>query len=226
MMKVKDMMRRDFLRFNSNDKLYQVLSEMAKARVSEAPVLDEGELEGIISAKSIAKKLSGSEFSALWKGDPSSKLEKLGKLTAGKLCRKPHATLRADAELSSSLGALSGDEECIPVFEGRRIAGVVRCEDLAGFMLTGFAKREHAEGEARQGKAKGEEAMMDTAIDEVLSIVRRDREAPASKIASELGISQKSVEKLGATLAKHHIIRMDYSFLKGATLRLMEHGKK
>ena len=214
-------MRRDFLRFSINDSLGSALSEMAKHRVSSAFVFEDGGLAGIVSAKSVAKGLSSRGFFPPLKKEKATLLSRMENSNIGKFTRHAGASLNADQDVSAVLGTLASNESCIPVFDGKRVVGMVRNEDITNFLLSEFAKGAH-----KAELKPDDDVMVDTAIDSVLAIVRRIKAVPVRDVAKELGISQKSVEKLGATLSRHHIIRMDYSFLKGATLRLIEHDKK
>ncbi|MCL6089006.1 MAG: hypothetical protein M1530_02475, partial [Candidatus Marsarchaeota archaeon] len=63
-------------------------------------------------------------------------------------------------------------------------------------------------------------------IDRILAAVDDEGEAPAAKISKMTGIAIKSVERLGGVLERHHLIRMKYTFTKGAVLARMEHGSK
>jgi RNA-binding protein YhbY len=44
-------------------------------------------------------------------------------------------------------------------------------------------------------------------------------------ITKELGITEKTVEKLAESLDRHHLIKLEYTFFKGAQLVRLKHEK-
>jgi predicted transcriptional regulator len=67
---------------------------------------------------------------------------------------------------------------------------------------------------------------MDTEIDALIKIVQEKGEVSALVLAKQLGMSTKTVEKLGESLANHHLVELKYTFLKGVVFKRVGDGKK
>jgi predicted transcriptional regulator len=223
-MRVRDMMRTDFIWFHGTDSLEHVLKVLAENSISSAPVYDEEGYVGVISSHELAAYFSKKDFASLWKKNRPSPIEKMRKSVALDFTNRKSIVLRAEDTLEKSLVRLSQMPACVPVIDKGKIVGLVRGSDIIRFLLTELAKDSHA-------KAIDESESMDkdvvgTAIDLLLLMVNRERAVKLSKAAKELGIPAKSLEKLADTLQKHHLIKVEYNFFSGPTLRMIEHDKK
>ena len=216
-MKVKEIMRKDFVSFQSDAKLGMIVKAFAEKGITSAPVFDRGEFLGIVSEGELVRYFAPKKFAFLWiKGKPSP-MDEVRKVTAGDLARRPPATFSPDQPLSEALDTIAKSRVCIPVVEGGRVAGLVRGEDIVNFFLVELAK-----DESKKGLRK--EADTDTAMDAILKIVRRDGQVSCRKISLELGISFKTTEKLCEMLRKHSLIDMEYSFLNGPVVNSFTEG--
>ncbi len=214
-------MRTDFISFQSDDKLEHVVKTFAKERITSAPVFDSGEFIGVVSEIGIVKYFTPKRFLFLWKKDKPTPIEEIKKVTAGMLAKKSKIVLRSNQELLSVLPYIVARPYCLPVIDKGKVVGIVTGDDIVNFFLKEFAKGEYKKelGEVTEEVTEEVGLKMDTEVDKILEIVKRERAVPATKIAKELGLSVKTVEKLGEILTKHHVIRVEYSFFKGAILK-------
>lgn len=224
-MRVKDIMRKDYAALRTDDSLEQVLEVFSERRIASAPVFDHGEFIGIISNSDIVRYFTAKESAPIW--TPTGQVASASKLIAGQLVRKPQLTLTPDQPLRLVAAKIASSADCVPVMEGKAVAAIVSSEDLVDFYLAELAKSDVGEQKEKpEGRKKESEEEAGTDVDRILEIVRRDGETNPAKIAKELGISQKTVESLSRSLARHHLAEINFSFLNGMVIRRMEHGKK
>jgi len=217
--KIREMMRRDFVSFQSDDSLQHVATVFAKQHFRSAPVFEGKELSGIVSVSDLVRYFSPKKFAILWKGNKQAPMNELKKTTAGHLVRKPEAVLQAGWELSDALPRLVKNADCVPVMEGGRCVGIVTGVDVAQFFLKEFAREEYAKETVKEEAEEETGMRAGTEIDEIYRIVRRENEVQAAKIAQELGLTIGTVERLADILKRHHLVDVKYSFFKGVVLR-------
>lgn len=216
-MRVKDVMRKKFVYFQTDDRLKYILKVFAKNGVTSAPVFDDMDFIGIVDTNTIVKYFMPKKFLFIWRKSEDVQLDKLCNITAVDLVKRNHIVLSPDQKLTDILGKIASDIDCIPVVDkNRTIVGVVRNEDITGFLLQKFAESECS---IEKEKTK---AGVGTEIDQVLAIVKQNEWISAKDIAKELGVTVKSVERMGEVLQDHNLIKMRYSFLGGAQLGSIE----
>lgn len=220
-MRVKDVMRTEFVSFQRDDKLLYILQTFSKKKITSAPVFDEKEYIGIVDSKVIVKFFMPKTFLFIWKKDAPVSLEKLRKIIAADMVVKPKTTLNANDNLKSVLNKIVHEVDCIPVFERRKLVGIVRSEDVVNLLLRKFASG-YVEPE---GKAIPERRRVGTEIDKVYDIVRRYEWISAKEIAEKIGLSVKTVERMGEVLKDHQLVKMKYSFFGGAWLGRVGHER-
>lgn len=223
-MQVKDIMRTHFISLQADDTLHYIVKTFKEKHINSAPVFENGEFIGLVSDILIAKYFKPKEFKFLWMKSKPTPMEELRKTIASDIAKNPQFTLSPNQEIQSVLGKIITAVSCIPVVENKKVVGIIRSSDITKFFLKEFAKEEVEKSLTNHTKIDPE-SMVGTELDKVLSIVERDGKVSARKIANELGISTKTVEKLGECLHKHHLIEMKYSFFGGAEFRRIEHGR-
>jgi CBS domain-containing protein len=205
-------MRTDFVVLQRDDRLKYILRMFAKKRITSAPVLDEGDFIGIVDINMIVRFCTPKRYFFIWKKDARVSLRQLEKVMAAKLAKKPKFVLSPDQMLSDVLAKISSEADCIPVLDKKKkLVGIVRNEDLVKLFLRRFAK---GVSEPICGEEKG----VGTEIDRVLEVVMKHEWIPARKVARKLGLSEKTVERMGEVLKDHDLIKMRYTFLGGAEL--------
>ena len=238
-------MRKDYIWFNGGDSFAHVLSRLAQNDVSSAPVFHEGKFVGVLSADEMVRKFSHRDFSNLWRKNRPTPIERMKQMVALEFAKKPRRTLLPDQKLESVLPALAASSEGIPVVEGKKMVGMVRPNDVVKFLLSEVAKDAHkreigllpgAKGEAKSMAALSDSAAilgsassassMDTAIDKLLSLVKSEREVKVEDAASRLGLPRVTVERMGQTLSRHHLMKMEYPLFSGARMRMIDNDKK
>jgi predicted transcriptional regulator len=217
-------MSREFISFQADDRLEDILKSFAKNHQTAAPVFDGKEFIGIVSDISIVRYFTPGQSNLPWKKGKPVGMDKdsIKKVTAADLVKKPNVTLRADEELASVLNRMAAKADCIPVFEKDKVIGVVRGDYIVSFLLRKFAFGELKEIASTRGGLE----QMGTEIDKILEIVRSEKEIYCSDIAKRLGISVKSTETLCEVLQKNHLVEMRYTFLKGAVVKSVDRYEK
>ncbi len=222
-MKVKDIMRTEYVSFSADDNLAGIVKTFSEKKINSAPVFDSKEFVGIVSDFGMAQYFVPKEFRFLWAASKPTPIEQVKKVTAGQLAKKPILVLSPEQTLESALPRMIRAGECIPVMKRGKMLGLVRGEDLTEFFLKELAAGDYQENAAVKEDAAGEGIGSD--MDKILEIVRREKEVPCTKIAKELGLSLKTAEKLCDSLGRHDLIEMKHSFLMGSVARVNRHEK-
>lgn len=221
-MKIKDIMRNEFISFQADDNLEYIIDTFAKEHITSAPVFDNGEFIGILSDTEIVKYFMPAKFMFLWKKDKFKPIDEIKRVNAAELVKKPNMILKPETELANVLDKIAKKVEFIPVMEDNKLVGIVRGADIIGFF-----QKELAKGEYKKELIKGVEgAKTATDIDMILDIIRERGEVPCSEISRNTGISVPTVEKLCEVLHKNHLVEMKFSFLRGVVVRRLEHERK
>ncbi len=223
-MKTEDLMRKDFVSFQADDMLETILKKLAQNHVTSAPVFDGTEFIGILSDSDIVRYFSPKKFMFLWKKDKPTPIDELKKVTAKSLVSKPDLVLKSGQTLESNLVEMAKVAMCIPVMDSNnplRLIGVIRGEDIINFFLTELAKGAISESPVGPDASGG----MSTEIDTILKRVNTEGQIEAWRLANDLSVSVKTIERLGESLAGHHLVEIKYSFFKGAILKRVVHEK-
>lgn len=213
-------MRSEFVSFNSEDKLEHVLRTMAKEKISSAPVFEGEDYVGVVSEIGIVDFLRPKKFNLLWKKDKPSPMDEMNKIVVGQLAKKSSVILKPEQELSDVLSKIVRRPYCIPVLDSGKVVGIVREEDIISFLLKEFAKEDVQEAKILDG------SNMQTEVDVLYDLVRQKGKIKLREAAKQLGISDKSCEKLAKSLAEHQLISMEYTFLNGLILKGAGNEKK
>lgn len=217
-------MRKEFVSFQADDTLEHILKTFAKNHITSAPVLDNVEFIGVVCDLGIAKHFTPKKFLGIWKKKKQTPMDEIRKVIAAKIAKKSRVYLKPEQDLHSSLNKIIARPYCIPVLDKKKLVGIIRTEDLTRFFLKEIVKDEYKEA---LGEAEEVGESIHTTMDKMLNIVNStDKPITAKEIAKQMGISLKSVEKMGESLHEHHLIKMKYSFFKGAEFRRFKHEQK
>jgi CBS domain-containing protein len=226
-MKVRDIMRTDFVSFSSDSRLEEVVRAFAEKKINSAPVFDGREFAGIVSDFGMVKYFTPKDFDFLWLKSKPVAIEQVKNVTAGELAKKPRLVLSPEMPLVRALPKIALASECIPVMEKGKFEGLVRGEDVTDFFLKTLAADHYQQAAA--GKAGQEDAQdgrgIGSAMDDIIAVVRRKREVPCGEIAKELGLSLKTTEKLCESLNRHGLIELRNSFVSGTVARVTRNEK-
>lgn len=123
--KVKDIMSRDVVSVDKDDRVEQVLELMRKHRVSKIPVTEHGKLWGVVTDGEIAEELGGIRS----KGKPASALH------ASAVTVRDVKTITPEADWEDALELLQDDPHGIlPVVHDGTVLGVVTKADFLPFV--------------------------------------------------------------------------------------------
>ncbi len=222
-LKISDLMRKEFISFQADDTVETITRVFAKEHITSAPVFDKTEYLGVVSELGIVSYFTPKKFLFLWQKNKPTPIETIKKVTAAMLAQKSHVSLNASQDVADCLKAIAARPYCLPVFEKGKVVGIIRDEDLVNFFLKEFAKGNVAEIRDSLGDSQPE---LGTEMDKILEIVKKEGSISCQKLSKQLNISVKTTEKLCERLQNHHLIRMDYSFLRGAIARRLEHERK
>ncbi len=222
-MKVKDIMRTEYLFFHRDDQMEFILKTFAKNFITSAPVLDKDEFIGIISLHSIMRFfIPKKRF--LFFSQQGIPIPELKHVIASEIAKNPKASLNPEQKLEDVVGTIAGMPNCIPVFEkNKKLVGIVRSEDLTSYFMRKLATYEEAEKGAYD-ISRGDRRIS-TDIDQLLAIVHKKEWTQIKEISKELGLSVKTAEKMGEVLRDHGLVKMRYNFFVGAELGRIEKEK-
>ncbi len=223
-MKVKDIVTEDYVTLQIDDTLEQILKKFVKGKVDSAPVFDDGEFVGVVCYKSILKYFKPKKFLFMWKKGEKRKLDgKVGKIPASKLVYRHPLVLHPETDLESVLGKIINHQICPIVMDKKKFVGMVTSNDVINFFLRDLAKEELSEnGDLGQ---KTNRKKIETDLDKIVNMVEEREKVSVKTISKELGITEKTVERLAESLDRHHLIKLKYTFFKGAQLMRLDHEK-
>jgi predicted transcriptional regulator len=223
-MRVQDIMARKYACFQADDGLDRILAVLSEKRVSSAPVFIKDELLGVVGYSDLVKYFIPREGRSL-PFMASAPAADESKITASFLARKPSLTLTPDQPVSLVMGKIAFSQDCVPVMDGKKVVGVVWPENIVDFFLAERTKTEAVKKKPNLGeKPKAVADDNETTIDRMFEIVKRDGITNPKKVAKELGITETTAEDLGKLLGKHMLVKIDYSFVSGMTMRRIDHG--
>jgi len=120
-MKAKDLMTKDVLMMDKDDRLQEAIDVMAKHRVSKLVVVDKGQVVGVLTDGDIADELGALKT----RGIPASHLH------VSSAMRKKFATATPDTPVEKLLEILlEGDIGLVPVLHEKECLGVVTGSDV------------------------------------------------------------------------------------------------
>lgn len=212
--RILEIMRRDFFYLDGEEKLDVVIEKFAKYGIHEAPVLSKGELRGLVSDREIADVML--EKSVVpWKERRLLPMEKLRELKASQIMRRKVLTLEPDMGLVDAVKDMVNREtNVIPVVEGGKVVGIVTGKDVISYIAKNIICHDMGEVCWVGG--------MQSTVDAVLGIVRRGRPVSSMEVAKELGITTEKVEEIARSLARHGLIDMKYTIAGKMEMRVLE----
>lgn len=214
-------MNKDFVSLQADDTLEMVLKTFVKNNITSAPVFDDDEFIGIISDVEIVRYFIPKKFLLLWQRRGPTPVTELKKFIAGKAVKKPRLKLSSEQELFPVLKKIVQEVKCIPVFENKKLVGLVRSEDMSKYFL-----KEIAKDSVDKSLTEGASCDCNTVVDKFLIEINNKEKVSAIELSKKLGLPIKTIEKLGESLARHNLIGVKYSFIKGAEFRRLKNEKK
>jgi CBS domain-containing protein len=202
-MKVRDLMRKDFIYLDGEEKLDGIIEKFAKYGIHEAPVLSGGKLGGLVSDREIANALLKKRALPLLRRRELLPAEKAKGIRARDILNRHVLTLEPDMELVDAIMDMARREtNVIPVVEDGKVLGIVTGKDIIGYIAKKFISHEVEE--------KGEEGLQ-SAVDAVLSLVKERKRIYAEEASKKLGISRERVEAIAKSLARHGLVDIRYT---------------
>jgi hypothetical protein len=111
----------------------------------------------------------------------------------------------------------------VPVLDkGRRLVGVVHASDLHREMARMLSEGGKAAAKAAAAEDDGESAHGNTAIDGIVSYVKRKGPATSEEVARGCGLTVPEVEEYATSLEKNGFLRLEYSILGKMKLKAPE----
>jgi predicted transcriptional regulator len=219
-MKVRDLLRTPYTFFDASDTLEHIVSVFQQRHISSAPVVKEGEYIGIVSDRTITRRFLPKRFMGLWTIELPAPIGELRRTTAQSLVTREVPVLRPDQDVEYVLDAVVNKcVDCMPVVEGGKLIGIVRGADVMRVLQKYFAVYEEKHLER---KGAEERVSMETTLDKVLRLVEAEGRISSADVAKRLGITREAVEKIGASLEKHKLIKVRNLLLGGQEFTSIE----
>lgn len=133
-MQIKDIMTKDVVSVDKDERLQQVLRLMRKHTISKLPVVDEGELVGVIADGHIADELGALKNA----GIPASSLHASSAMAREFHTLSPYDDVAGLVERFQEDGGLG----LFPVVNGTSLLGVVTKADILGLVTEGTPLRD------------------------------------------------------------------------------------
>ncbi len=126
-LKVNDMMTRDVLTVDKDERLEHVLTLMSKYNVSKMPVVEKGKMVGVITDGDIADELGAIKN----RGVPASSLH------ASSAMRRHYETINPDMDTADAVEVVKRDDVgLLPALHDGVILGIVTKADFLQFVLS------------------------------------------------------------------------------------------
>lgn len=210
--RIKELMRRDFIYLDEDEKLDAVIEKFSRHCIHEAPVVGDGDLKGMVSDREIANALLRRKI--FGKSELRGAAE-LRKLRVRDILNRHVLALEPDMGLVEALLDMAKREtDTMPVVEGRKVVGVVTGKDVIAYVAKKII------GEDVGGEECGDEAV--SAVDEVLALVTERKRVESGYVAKRLGIPVAKVEAIAKSLARHKLIEIRYTIAGKMELREAE----
>lgn len=207
--RIRELMRKDFIYLDEDERLDAVIEKFSRHCIHEAPVVGEGDLKGMVSDREIANALLKRKI--LGKSE-LLEVGELRKLRVRDIINRHVLVLEPDMGLVEALLDMAKRETNImPVVEGRKVVGVVTGKDVIAYVAKKIIGEDVSEGEC------GDEAV--SAVDEVLALVTERKRVKSGDVAKRLGIPVAKVEAIAKSLARHKLIEIKYTIAGKMELR-------
>lgn len=230
-MKIKDIMRKDFLRLAADMSIEQALRLMLKWNVSSSPVFEDDEFIGIISLKTIVDKYI--EYIMKKKNVDDIRI-----LSLRELVKKPTMLLDENQELNHVLvKKIAYSDLCIPVISNKKVIGLLRDKDMLLYLTTEialFKSKNHNNSMSKETNiqkrledlvsqnSNSNMSLTLTTADKILQIIKTENFCTAKELAKRLNVSESSIEKIAVSLEKHKLIELEYDLLGNLIIKSKE----
>ncbi|MCX8166326.1 MAG: CBS domain-containing protein [Candidatus Micrarchaeota archaeon] len=234
-MKIKEIMRKDFLKLSADTSIEQAIRLLTKWNVSSAPVFEDSEFLGIITLKMLVEK-----FTYFY--SKKKDLNELRIMPVKELLIRPRFVLNENEDLTINVvKQIVSSDICIPVVQNKTIVGIIRDKDMLIYLLTEFAITKAQNSSNTNNKtqdktqfdklaekveqiinANSNSTLTITTADKILKIVKTEGYCSAKDLALKLNITEESVEKIGLALEKHKLIEIEYNLLGSMILKRKE----
>jgi CBS domain-containing protein len=224
-MKISDIVKKDFLVFDSQEPLSTAAKKLAQAGVSEAPVVQKKRYISMFSTSDIARVLV--KESVFGKPEQADfRLKRNDPLF--KHIRHFTATLSPESDIiSACLVLLHKNVDVIPVLgKNKSVAGVVLASDLrktmAQMLSEGGKVPTRGIPEGDEPDKLSSEGKGNTTLDIILHYVQRNGSAKAEEVSKKFGLPMHELEDYALCLEKHGLLRVEYDIFGKMKLHKLE----
>jgi len=223
-MKVRDILREKYTSFDVNDSLKLVATTFDERHVASAPVTKKGVYVGMISDVSIAKKFRPQKVLGIFPSQIPVAISHLKRMTAGELCERYEIFLTPNDDISDAMSKVIAKRyDCIPILdskESRKLVGILRGSDITKLFLQYFATYE--EGMKTRKQPMTEFTEVETLAGDMLARIEAEGSVPASVLAKDFSVAEETIEKIGAELERHSLLKITYRLLGGPVFKKAE----
>lgn len=129
---VRELMTEDVMTCGPKESLARVYTAMIDGRFRHMPIVQDGELMGIVSDTDIAAVLGRYQ-----RGDVMSRIDRLEDVTVGRVMITAVETIGPDEDaVTAAETMLEGKISCLPVVEGTRLVGILTEADFVRWVAT------------------------------------------------------------------------------------------
>ncbi|MEM3610128.1 MAG: CBS domain-containing protein [Candidatus Anstonellales archaeon] len=230
-MRIKDIMRKDFLKLTADTSIEQAIRLLLKWNVSSSPVFEDGDFIGIVSLKTIVDKYIDYI-------NKKKNLDEFMILAVSELVKKPTLVLDENQELNHNLvKKIAYSDTCIPVISNKKVIGLLRDKDMLLYLTTELAlmksknqnnsitKETNIQKRLEELISQNSNSTMSltlTTADKILQIVKTENFCTAKELAKRLNVSESSIEKISLALEKHKLIELEYDLLGNMIIKRKE----
>lgn len=216
--KIANIMKKNFLFFDSEDTVGFAAKKLVEKGQSEAPVIHEGKFMGMFLTSDLAAALvKTSVFGKPQKADGVKvQHQPVGKRIGS---RRTFLTQEADI-LSAFLLLVHRNVDIIPVInKERKVLGVVRAEDVRKEMLRMLSAGGEIPVRTPERLQQLDALGGKTAIDQILHFVEQKGAASAKEVAKQCNLTVDEVEEYANSLEKNHLLKLEYDILGKVKLK-------
>ena len=187
---VKDLMCTDVVAIDSNNTLDAIYEILIEKDISNVPVMEFGKLVGVVGKIEILNAAAKSNIDDV----TDAQVEKLRNVKVRNIMRKPNviyaeSTIKQSSDMMERLKT----NMLIVIDNDGNVIGIISKIDLFRGASRVITKKK-----------------IETAIDEVLEIIRKKGSVTIEEISEKFHVSRQTVEEWGKILEEHKLVTIEY----------------
>ena len=225
-MKVKDIMVKDVVTLSPDDTFYDIVDLFAEKKISGAPVVEKGNVLGLVSESDIMKFVESKDIMTMIEKEDKLLKEKAS-LKAKEFMTKGVISVASNDELSTVIKLIDEkDINRVPVVDKGKIVGIITRADIVSVVSDYLTDNPSMRKMAFENE---EEPKLETNIDKLMMLVKMKGTLTLSDAAKEFNVEKDRIEKWAGILEDYKMAKLKYPPFgdpKIVMIKEKKHGRK